>query len=216
MAGGIDRIGALSKSFEFVYKSRIRGGDFYEFGVYQGLSMIRALKINRSWKNKYGINLVNRFFGFDSFQGLPEFYNEDRLDGYEVFYEGQFSDTSESLVRSRIKENGFENDEIDLVVGDYSSSLKSADTLEKCRDSMAVIVHIDCDLYSSAMNCLKFLDGRILDGTVILFDDWFCYRGRPDNGVRKAFSDWTKSGNYFVSEYFNYSWAGKAFILNRA
>ncbi|WP_417509059.1 TylF/MycF/NovP-related O-methyltransferase [Methylophaga sp.] len=213
MAAGIDRLGALSKAFEFIYKSETNG-EYFEFGVYQGVSLARAIKANVNWQNKTKRSHVNHFFGFDSFEGLPVFEKDDHLAGYGVFQEGQFNDTSVDLVREKITVEGLSLKNVALFPGLFSDSLSSSETLDKLGESVAAIAHIDCDLYSSAQDCLKFLDGRLVDGAVVLFDDWFCYRGRPDRGVNKAFADWLSGSRYTATEYFNYSWAGKAFILN--
>lgn len=213
MASGIDRIGALSKAFEFIYKSET-DGDYYEFGVFQGMSLGRAIRANTSWKKKTGRNFVHQFFGFDSFEGLPQFTNQDNLDGYGVFQPGQFSDTSDDAVLAKIKQEGLSAANVKLIPGFFSESLSADSTRRILSDSRVAIAHIDCDLYSSATECLAFLDGRLADGAVLLFDDWYCYRGRPDCGVHKAFVEWQSCRPYYVSDYFSYSWAGRAFIVN--
>jgi len=213
MAQGINRVGALAKAFEFIYKSEI-DGDYHEYGVYQGVSIARALRENLSWQRKSNRNHVKNFFGFDSFQGLPIFTENDRLADYKIFHEGQFSDTSTDIVRKKILEEGLSVDNVELIEGMFSKTLSDSNVITKIGDSRVAIAHIDCDLYSSAMDCLKFLDGRLADGAVLLFDDWYCYRGRPDCGVNKAFVEWQDGQRYHVSDYFNYSWAGRAFIVN--
>ncbi len=213
MAAGIDRIGALVKAFEFIYKSET-DGDYHEFGVFQGVSIARAIKANVDWQKKTKRNHVNRYFGFDSFEGLPVFDEKDQLSGYNVFHEGQFNNTSIDIVHEKIISEGQSLENVNLIQGLFSDSLSSSNTINKLGESKVAIAHIDCDLYSSAQDCLKFLNGRLADGAIILFDDWFCYLGRPDRGVNKAFTDWIQESNYTMTEYFNYSWAGKAFILN--
>ncbi|MEX0830736.1 MAG: TylF/MycF/NovP-related O-methyltransferase [Nitrospirales bacterium] len=213
MTSGIDRLGALDKAFEFIYKSET-DGDYCEFGVYQGVSLLRALQADYKWRKQTNRRHVKRFFGFDSFQGLPPFQHGDQLDGYGVFKEGQFDDTSVEMVLRRISEGGFNPDKIKLVSGLFSDTLKSASVVEYFSDSLVSIAHIDCDLYSSALDCLTFLDGRLAEGTILLFDDWFCFRGHRRYGVRAAFELWSRGNKYCVTEYFSYSWAGKAFIVN--
>lgn len=213
MGTGIDRIGALSKAFEFVYKSEIEG-DFYEFGVYQGVSLARAIKANLVWQKRTSATYVKRYFGFDSFQGLPAFAEKDLLRDYRVFQEGQFGDTSVEQVRENIMEAAMPLDGVELVTGLFSSSLSAADVMARIGGSRVAIAHVDCDLYSSAIDCLEFIGNRLQDGAVILFDDWFCYRGRPTHGVHKAFMEWIQETGYLASDYFTYSWAGKAFIIS--
>lgn len=213
MATGIDRVGALTKAFEFIYKSETDGG-YFEFGVYQGVSLVRALKANKNWQSKTNRSHVNKFYGFDSFEGLPVFESDDHLAGYGVFYEGQFNDTSIEIVRRNISKDNHSLENVHLFPGLFSDSLSNEKNLHKIGDNVVAIAHIDCDLYNSAKDCLQFVDGRLADGAIVLFDDWFCYRGRPDRGVNKAFKDWIEVSSYTATEYFNYSWAGKAFILN--
>lgn len=214
MAAGIDRIGALRKAFEFVYKSETRG-DYYEFGVFQGVSLARAIKADVVWRSKSGASYIENFFGFDSFEGLPQFIEGDHLNDYEVFKPSQFSDTQPQLVLDNITKEGLSVERVSLISGFYSESLKCDSTLKMVKNSKVAIAHIDCDLYSSAVDCLDFLNERLCDGAVVLFDDWFCYRGRPGQGVHKAFNEWKENSGFIVSEYFNYSWAGKAFIVNK-
>jgi hypothetical protein len=213
MAGGIDRLGALDKAFEFIYKSET-DGDYYEFGVFQGVSVARAVRSDIAWRKKTGRAHVGKFYGFDSFQGLPPFAAGDHLEGYGVFQPGQFADTQPQRVLDHIVGEGLPADRVTLIPGFFSESLDSEVTLRLLEESRVAIAHIDCDLYSSAMECLEFLDGRLADGAVVLFDDWFCYRGRPDSGVHKAFDEWRAMRDYIVSDYFTYSWAGRAFIIN--
>lgn len=213
MAGGIDRPGALDKAFEFIYKSET-DGDYYEFGVFQGVSIARALRSDIAWRKKTGRRHVERFFGFDSFEGFPPFSSADALAGYGVFQPGQFADTSPAAVRAQIAREQLPDDAVTLIPGFFSNSLNSDATRTELGRSRVAIAHIDCDLYSSARECLDFLDGRLADGAVLLFDDWHCYRGRPDRGVHKAFVEWQASHAYLVSDYFSYSWAGRAFIVN--
>jgi len=214
MSSGIDRRNALHKAFEFIYKSEIEG-DYYEFGVYQGVSLLRAMMSDRLWSQKTNRNQIRQFYGFDSFEGFPKFSNKDHLNGYGVFQEGQFKDTNIELVRKTILDQGLPIEKVHLIVGLFSETLSSLTIKDNSiENSLVAIAHIDCDLYSSAKECLDYLDGRFVDGAVLLFDDWFCYRGRPDKGVRRAFNEWVSGSSQMVSKYFDYSWAGKAFIVN--
>lgn len=210
---GIDRPNALNKAFEFVYKSETNGL-YIEFGVFQGVSMARAIRSNTAWQKKMGRKHITRFIGFDSFQGLPQFEAGDQLSNYGVFEEGQFADTSPAAVYTTLEREQVTSEGVTLIPGFFSESLPAESTQNIVGNDPVAIIHIDCDLYSSARDCLDFVSGRIADGAVMLFDDWYCYRGRPDSGVHKAFSEWRSSAPYLVSDYFSYGWAGRAFIIN--
>ena len=208
----MNRTEAMLLAFEFAVKSGIEG-DYYEFGVYRGNSLINALRARQWVSKKFGRPGCTRLYAFDSFTGLPPLTDADKLDSYDVFEEGIYACSREE-VEEELRKAGVPVNDVCFVPGFYDQSLKTGETRRLTQGSVAAIVHIDCDLYSSATECLAFLNRYIQDGTVLLFDDWFCYRGRPDRGVQHAFSEWLPGTGYIKSEYFRYSWAGIAFILN--
>lgn len=209
---GLNRDQALNRAFEFKHKSGIEG-DYYEFGVYQGNSLIRATKSDVRWVERLGSPQTSFFFGFDSFEGLPPPEKSDRLEGYSVFEQGQYA-ASEREARNNIKENGARPERVVLIPGFYKVSLKAPETHELLGSSVAAIIHIDCDYCSSAGECLSFMADRLQDGSLLMFDDWFCYRGNPHNGVQRAFREWQDHAVIQAVEYFRYSWAGICFILS--
>ena len=47
---------------------------------------------------------------------------------------------------------------------------------------------LDCDLYSSTRDALEWLDPYLVDGSILLFDDWGSYGGALDAGQPKAWA----------------------------
>jgi predicted O-methyltransferase YrrM len=95
-------------------------------------------------------------YGFDSFEGLPENW-------FGYLRKGYFAQDL-----PRVPDN------VTLVKGWFS------DTLEGFLASHAgpvAFLHIDSDLYSSAAYVLRALEGRIVPGTVVLFDEYWNYPG---------------------------------------
>ena len=199
------RADAIHKAFRFAQQNQL-SGYYAEFGVWQGESMGNAYanweKIERfcDEKNKDSRSDIKGFVGYDSFEGLPAFSSGDDLDGYTIFHEGKFADTNYEILCEDLP---FAR----LVKGYFS------DTFPKEKPYPIAIAHIDCDIYSSTKEVLEFLDDRLIDGAVLLFDDWFCYRGRKDKGERRAFLEWKHKDN--CQEYFNYAIQGKAMVFNR-
>ena len=100
-----------------------------------------------------------------------------------------------------------------LVEGWYDDTLvqetKRSLSLKKAR-----IVNIDCDLYESTRATLQFITDLVTNGTVLMFDDWFCYRGDPRKGENRAVSDWlSENPRIMLSHYRNYANVGKSFIV---
>ena len=204
---------AMQKAFEFFYKSRLTG-EYVEFGVFNGKSIINAIKANNLWLLKFEQKKINSFYGFDSFEGLPKSLPEDIMNNYFEFKVGKFkSDYDEqSLNKEIIKLTGESN--IRLIKTLFDKITKDTEFFKD--DLKAGIIHLDCDLMSSSRQALNLIANKIIDGSVILLDDFFLYKGNKNFGQQKAFFDWCKEYKIMHNEYFNYSWAGKCFILNKS
>lgn len=152
----------LQKAFE-----RVRAeagdeppGDYLEFGVYQGNSMICA----HAALSATGLDSA-RLFGFDSFEGLPA-TTEDS----DIWSPGQFRSDYEFTVE-RLREAGVDLDRTRLVRGFYEDSL----TPELCeRENLrrASVIMLDCDLYTSTVEALAFCRPLIRGFACLFFDDW--------------------------------------------
>ena len=143
-------------------------GDYYEFGLYKGFTFWFATQIAQALKkNKM------RFYGFDSFEGLPEpkgIDKEPTVTG-DRFAKGCIS-ASEELVRELLKKHGADMNKISLFKGFFKDSLRPSLLSEQSLGPAAVIL-VDCDFYESTRDVLKFIPPLIQEGTIIIFDDWF-------------------------------------------
>jgi hypothetical protein len=120
-----------------------------EFGVLKGYSINYFAKVRPS--------LV--FHGFDSFEGLHVDWAGTSSQKGTFDQGGKFPS-----VRSNVK----------LIKGWFNDTVPHF--LEE-NPGPAAFIHIDCDTYDAASICLKLLRDRIVVGTVIVFDDYFGYRG---------------------------------------
>ena len=108
-----------------------------------------------------------RFFGFDSFQGLPKnAHKED--DG--IWVPGQYSCPID-LTRVFLTQRGIDWNRVFLIKGWFTETLADA-TVEEYKLRKSSIVMVDCDMYSSAKDALCFVEPLIQDQAVIIFDDW--------------------------------------------
>ncbi len=137
-------------------------GDYLEFGVFNGTSLSCVYRVFER------LDLPrSRFFGFDSFEGLPaEADHED--DG--VWLHGQFAcrlDVTERFLAER----AVDGDRVHLVKGWFKDTLRPQ-SHEQYRLEKASLIMIDCDLYSSAAVCLQFVEPLISDEAIVVFDEW--------------------------------------------
>lgn len=118
------------------------GGMALEFGVYTG-GTLRAIAESRG---------DGRVYGFDSFTGLPEAWRSG-------FGPGAFDD-----VDGLPDVPGAE-----LVVGLFADTLSG---FLAAHPGTVDFLHVDSDLYSSAMTVLEAVGPRLAPGSIVLFDEF--------------------------------------------
>ena len=129
-----------------------QGIDFLEFGVYEGKSLFEWSELNNC-KN-------SRFFGFDTFEGLPEDW--DRIKHTDPA--GHF-DTKGILPKTS-------DPRIKFIKGLFQNTLNNF--LDSYKPNNRIIIHNDSDLYTSSLFLLTTLDEFLKNGTIIIFDEFFC------------------------------------------
>lgn len=186
-------------------------GSYFEFGVYEGGSMLSALKIHKSLASRettkfLGSALPRNFYGFDSFESGFKYQSE--TDAHPVFREGEFT-SSLAACRKRLRKH-----RVTLIKGYFEDTIKNKipETLpltEKC-----AIAFLDCDLKNSTTIALNFLKPYLQPGSVIILDDVFSYKGDPSLGVQGAWQDFlTENPHIKTREFFSYGCTGKSHIV---
>jgi len=135
------------------------------------------------------INYISRFtdenvYGFDSFEGLPEYWR----DGFE---KGTFNMNGNlPLVNSNVE----------LIKGWFNVTLQY---FIKNHNKKISFIHIDVDLYSSTKYIFDILKNYIDEDCIIVFDELVNYPGFDgDTGELKAFHEFITENNV------NYEWIG--------
>jgi O-methyltransferase len=124
------------------------------------------------------------YVGFDSFAGLPEIAAGDEL---PIWRQGALATSEEDFV-ARVTKRGMPREKLLTVKGFYEESL-TPELRDRLLPTRAAVVYIDCDLYASTVPVLEFVLPFLQRGTVIVFDDWFCFHGDPERGERRAFRE---------------------------
>jgi hypothetical protein len=194
----------LSDAFAYVHNEQIRG-DYLEFGVMRGRTFIEA------WHAAQRFRLPSmRFHAFDSFEGLPKLSSHD---AHGPFTEGQFSSSRRTFERG-LKANGIPADRVTITEGFFDDTLLDARVRQTV--DTAAVVWIDCDLYESTVPVLDYITPLLVEGSVVVFDDWYCFRARPDRGEQRACAEWLGANPELrLVPYRTFGWAGQSFIVNR-
>jgi hypothetical protein len=180
-----DLADALAHAFRLAREEAGRSpGDYFEFGLYRGYSFAKAFELCRQ------LDLDDtRFFGFDSFEGLPRLGPGDEADGR--FFQGQFA-CSKQLVEQNLRDVGVDESRVRLIEGYYEDSLTS-ELRTELGSKRAAVVLLDCDLYSSTRTALGWLDDLLAAGSILLFDDWFTHGDDVRQGQPRAFREFLEA-----------------------
>jgi hypothetical protein len=138
-------------------------GQILEFGVFKGgtIDYIARTRPDRE------------IHGFDTFEGLPAGWSGM---GYDT---GAFSAGGRL---PRVRNN------VRLHKGLFDVTLP---VWIAGNDRPVALIHVDCDLYSSAKTVLALLRDRIKPGLIIVFDEYFGYPGW-ERGEHRAFHDFIR------------------------
>lgn len=189
------------KAATFIAADKVEG-DYLEFGVFAGGSFVTAFRcLEEAFKRASEPSIWNtpqdclerrelwekmRFFAFDSFQGLPRPSGPDTVS--RDFAQGKFA-CSEDEFRRNIASRGVPLGRVITVPGWFKETVNK-DTWSKYGIRSAAIVNVDSDLYESAKTILDATTSVMVDGTVLIFDDWYNFRGNPNLGEQRACREW--------------------------
>jgi predicted O-methyltransferase YrrM len=137
----------------------------------------------------YTINYISQFtqdkvYGFDSFEGLPEYWRDGFNKGF-FNRDGILPPVNNNVV---------------LIKGWFNDTL---DDFIKNQNKKVSFIHIDCDLYSSTKYVLNTLKDYMDDNCVIVFDELVNFNGFDgDKSELLAFYEFVNENNI------NFSWIG--------
>ncbi len=137
---------------------------YLEFGVSKGYSL-------RHWSNT--LKSPNaRFFGFDTFKGLPEAWGSYRMGD----------------MKAGIQEIATEDKRVYLIKGLFQETLPGWLVSNRLGEYELRVFHLDADLYSSTLYVLTVIFPHLQVGDIVIFDEF----NVPTHEF-KAFKDFTSS-----------------------
>ncbi len=168
--------GTNYRSLDLAIQHANLNGYILEFGVYNGKSIRRIAALTQA-----------PIYGFDSFEGIPENWNDEPKGSYSA--EGTLPAVPSNVTLIR----GWFNETIPVFLKEFNS------------DTPIRFLHIDCDLYSSTKTVFDFLWKKIIPGTVILFDEFIGYESWQDDEFKA-----------FIEAANKYSWDYEMILISFA
>lgn len=120
---------------------------YFEFGVHEGASL--------KWWSDTNQNAASRFFGFDSFEGLPEDWSTSKQAGY-------FS--------TDLQTPKTDDARVEFVPGWFHRTLPLM--LKWLETEDRAVIHMDADLYRSTIYPLCMIGSHLKDGDILVFDEF--------------------------------------------
>jgi len=209
--------GALHRAWAYVHATQLIG-DYYEFGVYRGHSLISSwlsycrfherittskdLPFQREGTVVRFMEQSSTFYGFDSFSGMPE--NDE---GEDTLATGTFLATEQNTA-ALCAAAGLKPPRLRLVPGLFSENAQAIGA------APAAIVHLDCDLYLSTRDALNMIGPRLVQGSVLLCDDHDLFRASNDKGQRRALREFVQQGHVELEPWFAYGATSRAYLCH--
>ena len=214
-----NRTGMLHKCWGHIFSNHLFG-DYIEFGVYKGDTLIQSVyqyqqfktwlenqkKDEEEWRTKVALGSpLNKkifFHGLDSFKGMPE--NNEK---FFVFNKGNFEASFEEVEKRVAKLN----EKIFLYKGLF------AETANQLKENLSgrkiSIANIDCDIYSSTVESLNIVNNYLQIGSIILLDDYNSFNADNNKGQRRAIAEFKIKGNWRLEPFFSYMFSGQSFLI---
>ena len=178
-------------------------GAYAEFGCHGGMTFGLAHRESR----RIGYDCA--MWAFDSFCGLPpQSLPEDE---HPAWIQGALK-TSLPRFHQICSVAGIKPEDYRLVPGYYHDTL-NVGAFHEDRPEAISFAYIDCDLYTSTKTVMAFLASRLRHGSIVAFDDYFCYAHNALAGERLACAEFLKdNGSFIFSPYCQFGWHGMSFI----
>ncbi|MDQ3142357.1 MAG: class I SAM-dependent methyltransferase [Bacteroidota bacterium] len=120
--------------------------DYLEFGVYGGYSF--------NWWLENCQNTSSKFYGFDTFEGLPE--------NWGTFMKGDLASNIPEVHDTRVT----------FLKGLFQDTVPNFLSETNLNNGKRKIIHLDADLFSSTLFALTSLAPYLKNGDILLFDEF--------------------------------------------
>ena len=153
----------INKSFflsEYFLSNIEMKGDVLECGVFKGFSSLLLIELEKLLNN----HVINNYFLVDSFEGLSEILEEDKPKNKNVFrnQQGNLKANFEDVEKCF-----FEYQNVNILKGWIPNIFNVLDENNKYK-----FIHIDVDLYQPTLDTLNFFYDKVVEGGIIITDDY--------------------------------------------
>ena len=184
------RMGKLLAHLELFKMTNHLPGAIVECGVFKGASLARFA----IFRNLFSIPLSRKIVGFDIFGTFPETDFEQDKENRERFIgaAGDQSISTEQMMQ--VMENNDCATNVELVKGDICKTIP--EYIETHPEFRISLLNLDVDIYEPSVAILENLYPRIVQGGVLILDDYAEWPGET-----KAVDDYFKDQGVVIRKF---------------
>lgn len=160
-------------------------GDVVECGVGKGRTFLYLVNLARREGKKRNV------WGFDSFEGFPEPSLLDTSSRNPK--KGDWNETSVDDIKEILKSAAVMGDNVHLIKGFFPRNFN-----QYSKEPIAFL-HLDVDLYQSYKDCLEYFAPFVVEGGIILFDE---YKSSKWPGATRAIDEFVTKNGYEIKHLF--------------
>ena len=127
---------------------------------------------------------------------------------------GRYAVTQDRF-RSNLQSMGVAERDVSIVPGFFSESL-TPERRHELPTSVAM-AYVDCDMYASTVDVLDYLKDVLATGSIVAFDDWFCWSSTGPSVEQLALDELARAvPNLRFNPYIPIGWHGMSFFVTRS
>jgi O-methyltransferase len=187
----IERINSLINATKYIIENNIEG-DFVECGVWKGGSMMAVAHTLNHFQCNY-----RDLYLFDTFEGMSDPTQDDvDFSGLDAKTLLDTNDKNSSLiwcystldeVKKNLEKTGYSREKIHFIQG------KVEDTIPLSAPQKIALLRLDTDWYESTKHELVHLFPRLVNGGVLIVDDYGYWQG-----CRKAVDEYIRDNGISI------------------
>jgi hypothetical protein len=185
------KLNALRVVFHNLALDKIEG-PYVEFGVAYGNSLKSAIRANKktSFKTLGISSLERRFLGFDTFEG---FASHDLSDQHETWNGKLFSSTLAQVSKRFRGNKNVSLYKVDVCRINETQNRDIFDIQEVVTEKSVAVVLLDMDLKAPTLEALNWIEPKLGQGSVVIFDEFFGFAGSDLLGEAGAFREFSRT-----------------------
>jgi hypothetical protein len=165
------RIGKMLTHYELFKQAVNLPGAIMEFGVFKGVSLARFAIFRSLFSNVNSKKII----GFDTFNKFPKsVYEGDRKHTQDFIKEAGSNSISKDQLFKILKWHGLDKN-VELIEGDICDT--GPEYVKTHPELKISLLHLDVDLYEPTKVILNYFYPKVVNGGVIIFDDYATFGG---------------------------------------